>query len=313
MGKVQSEEMFCRSIWHGYLVERRYDILEEVVAENISVIGTGAHEVSRNMEEFAAAMSYESREWNVRFIIKDQWYQTTRLSDTHSLVMGEIVVREDAEDGILYDLRFRFTMVLVRQGDSWKLCHIHQSVPDCNQTADEFFPHHIVEKNERQVIYSLRHDGLTGLLNRLYLKQTVNRFIVEQPAGILLMMDIDKFKQLNDSFGHPFGDSILIALSQSLQAVFGQAVAGRIGGDEFVVYLPGIENREQAEPYLQRFREDWKERQQPLKLPQEITVSMGCSRCPEHGSNYDELWKCADQALYQAKENGGGQVWYLFY
>lgn len=305
-----SEEAFCRFIWHAYFEERRYDIIGEVVAEDVSVIGTGAHEVSRNLEEFAAAMSRESQEWNGSFIIKDEWYQTSKISDTYSMVIGEIVVREDAEDGILYDIRFRFTLLLEWDGRGWRLRHIHQSVPDANQTSDEFFPHHIVEKNEQQVIYNLRHDSMTGLLNRLYLKQKVNRFIMDQPAGVMLMMDIDKFKTMNDSYGHPFGDKVLIAFAQSLLAGFGRHVAGRIGGDEFVIYMPEIQSQEQLAPYLQEFQEDWAERQQPLKYPSEISVSMGVAFCPEHGQDYAELWKSADEALYRAKKSGLGKVCY---
>ena len=73
-------------------------------------------------------------------MIRDQWYQTTELSDSHSLVMGELVVREDSEEGILYDMCFRFTVVLEKSENGWKVVHIHQSVADPNQMSDEFPP-----------------------------------------------------------------------------------------------------------------------------------------------------------------------------
>lgn len=310
MEKTQSEELFCRYVWEQYLVERRYDILGDVIADQISVIGTGAHEVSRSAEEFAAAMMQEGQEWNGSFIIKDQWYQTTKLSDTHSLVIGEIEVREAADNSILYDIRFRFSIVLVRDGKNWKILHIHQSVPDANQASDEFFPHNIVEKNHQQVIYNLRHDVMTGLLNRLYLKQTVDRFIAENVSGVLLMIDIDKFKQMNDCFGHPFGDKVLIALSQSLKSSFVGAIVGRIGGDEFVIYLPEIQNRSALESIIQRFKTDWDERQMSLRLSYKMTVSMGVAFCPDDGVTYDTLWRCADEAVYKAKEAGTDKVCY---
>lgn len=308
MENTQTAEGFCREVWQKYLVERKYEILEELLAEDISVIGTGAHEFSRNLEAFSTAITRESHEWNGRFIIKDQWYQTNELSDTYSLVIGELVVREDAEDGILYDMRFRFTVLLRRTKTGWKVVHVHQSVPDANQTSGEFFPHHIVERNERQVIYHLRHDAMTGLLNRLYLRETVSRYTLEEPAGMLIMMDIDKFKHMNDNYGHPFGDKVLTALSQSLMAAFTKNPVGRIGGDEFVVYLPRIGTREELDPYLDAFRNDWRERQKPLKLSVEITISMGVSCFPYHGETYDALWKNADEALYRAKTSGRGLV-----
>ena len=86
-----SADDFCRFIWKSYLEERRYDLVNEFVSEKISVIGTGAHEVERNLEEFIASFTEESNSWNGRFVIRDQWYQTTELSDSHSLVMGELL------------------------------------------------------------------------------------------------------------------------------------------------------------------------------------------------------------------------------
>lgn len=309
MNKMQTAEEFCRYVWHSYLVDRRYDKLLDIMADDASVIGTGAHEISRNLEEFITMMTRESKEWNGSFLIKDQWYQTMDLSDMNSLVIGEIVVREDAEDGILYDISFRFSIVLKRWEDSWRILHVHQSVSDPSQAADEFFPHHMVEKDENQIIYNLRHDIMTGLLNRVYMKETVDRFIGKTPRGVLVMMDIDKFKNLNDSFGHPFGDKVLIAFSQSLMASFANNVVGRIGGDEFVCYLPGVETPQELEKFIHPFREDWRERQKPLGISYEITSSIGAAFCPQCGMTYEELWKCADKALYRAKVSGAGELY----
>ena len=112
MGENISANDFCRYIWKSYLEDRRYDLVNEFVSDKIRVIVTGAHEIERNLHEFIAKFTEESHEWTGHFVIRDQWYQTTELSDSHSLVMGELVVREDSEEGILYDMCFRFTVVL---------------------------------------------------------------------------------------------------------------------------------------------------------------------------------------------------------
>lgn len=302
---AKSAEDFCRFLWRSYLVERRYDILGDVVDPQISVIGTGAHEISRSLEEFGAAMERESSEWSGAFVIRDEWYQSTCVAGDVYLVMGELMAKEDAADGILYDVRFRFTLLLRRWGESWKVLHVHQSVPDPNQAQDEFFPHRMVEQNGQQVIYNLRHDTMTGLLNRLYLTETVNRYMADQPAGLLLTLDVDKFKTLNDNYGHPFGDKVLIALAQSLKSCFSAAALGRIGGDEFVVYLPGEVSAGALAAAVSAFRQDWQER---AHFPQLITVSMGAARFPQHGATYQAVWEKADKALYQAKDQGGDQL-----
>lgn len=306
-----SAEEFCRYMWKQYLVERRYDILTEMIDPELSVIGTGAHEFCRDMEAFAASMARESREWDGAFLIKNQWYQTTPLSPEFSLVIGEIVAKEDARDGILFDIRFRFSIVLRKTQGGWKLVHVHQSVPDANQAYDEFFPHRMLEKNSQQVVYNLRHDTMTGLLNRLYLKHIVDRSMETGPQGYMLMLDVDTFKQLNDTYGHPFGDRVLILLAQSLKSMFPNGAAGRIGGDEFVIYLAGEITDEQLKTLLCEFKRDWAESQRALDLPCEVTVSIGVARCPQAGVTFDAVWQRADEALYQAKNAGRNKVRYL--
>ncbi len=309
MGSEMAAEEFCRFMWEKYLVERQYDIFGEIVDERISVIGTGAHEVSRNIEEFASSMAKESGEWDGKFVIKSQWYQSTQLSDTLYLVIGEIVAKEDSEDGILFDVHFRFSVILKKNSDGWRVVHVHQSVPDPNQASDEFFPHRMLEKNSQQVIYNLRHDNMTGVLNRAYLKEIVDRTLAADPEGVMLMMDVDKFKNLNDTYGHPFGDKVLILLARSLRISFGQENIGRVGGDEFVVFIPR-KDIHSAEKLLRDFKADWEESQKCLQLPYRITVSIGAAVCPRDGRNYDDVWRSADEALYMAKNSGNDQLYY---
>lgn len=311
MDTFKTAEDFCRFIWHKYFVERRYDIIGELIDPEISVIGTGSHEISRNIDEFLMHITRESAEWNGSFIIKDQWYQTTRLSDSLYLVMGELGAKENGTDGILFDIRFRFSVILRETEEGFRIVHVHQSVPDPNQALDEFFPHRMLERNSQQIIFNLRHDTMTGLLNRLYLTETVNRYIKETPEGRMLMLDVDNFKVLNDKYGHPFGDKVLILLSRSLNFSFPNAAAGRIGGDEFVVYLPGRIKQTVLEQLLQDFKKDFSESQKSLDFTGEITVSIGVSQCPVHGNSYEAVWKKADEALYQAKRQEKNNIVYL--
>lgn len=99
---------FCKHICHKYLIDRDYSIFETTIDERFSSIGTGAHEVSRNMEEFMTSITNQEAQWTGSFVIDDEWYQETKLSDTSSMVMGEIKGQEDAQDRIIYDFDFRF-------------------------------------------------------------------------------------------------------------------------------------------------------------------------------------------------------------
>jgi diguanylate cyclase (GGDEF)-like protein/PAS domain S-box-containing protein len=155
------------------------------------------------------------------------------------------------------------------------------------------------------------HDSLTGLFNRRYMEETLKQEISRaarqnHPLGII-MIDIDHFKNFNDSFGHQAGDSLLSQLGQFLQTnIRAEDIACRYGGEEFILIMPDA----QLET-VQKRAEQVCEEVKKIKLQginQEITLSLGVAMYPQHGKNMDEVIHAADQALYQAKRNGRNQV-----
>jgi len=156
-------------------------------------------------------------------------------------------------------------------------------------------------------------DPLTDLFNRRYLQETLTRELArmireEMPLSII-MLDIDKFKNFNDTFGHATGDALLKALASLLKLLTREAdIACRYGGEEFLVVMPGstLENAtKRAEEIRQRFANT------TVSLDGNLlnaTVSLGVSCYPLHGQTNDALIKHADQALYTAKNNGRNRV-----
>lgn len=145
-------------------------------------------------------------------------------------------------------------------------------------------------------------DSLTGLYNRRYFNETIDRELSRAkrdnyPVSVLIM-DIDFFKDLNDSHGHEFGDEALRLLSSMIiDNIRAGDIAYRYGGDEFVIVLPGADieiARNRAELISQSFSK-------AIKL---ATISAGIALYPEHAENGHELIRYADQALYRAKEGG---------
>jgi diguanylate cyclase (GGDEF)-like protein/PAS domain S-box-containing protein len=162
--------------------------------------------------------------------------------------------------------------------------------------------------------YQALHDGLTGLPNRGLLHtgllEAVATALSGGPPVALLLLDLDRFKEVNDTLGHQVGDLLLQQIAQRLQgAVRADDLVARLGGDEFAVLLPGADATVAAgvaEALVQVV-------QAPLLLEgQMIAVdgSIGIAAAPEHAQDADALLRCADVAMYQAKRSGAGVAVY---
>ena len=151
-------------------------------------------------------------------------------------------------------------------------------------------------------------DALTGLPNRLMLGQHVDRAIAldAQAEFAILFLDLDRFKIINDSLGHQFGDRVLQLVAQRLQSCLRPLdVLCRLGGDEFVLYLHGCQKLH-SERVARRIQEAMREPFVLDGLGFSVQCSIGMSQYPEHGQTLDELVKQADTAMYRVKASGKG-------
>ena len=157
-------------------------------------------------------------------------------------------------------------------------------------------------------------DYLTGLFNRRYMEETLERELRraarKEFSLSIIMLDVDNFKQFNDTYGHPAGDAILRELGNLLlKHVRGEDIPSRYGGDEFVIIMPDVSRtvtNERAELICEEAK--------GLHLQFEehdlvaVSLSLGVAIFPEHGSTSAALLKAADDALYRAKREGRGRV-----
>ncbi|MBL8055069.1 MAG: diguanylate cyclase [Anaerolineales bacterium] len=156
-------------------------------------------------------------------------------------------------------------------------------------------------------------DPLTGLFNRRYLSETLERELARASrAGLplsVVLLDVDHFKRLNDTYGHKAGDLMLQALARLLQGNSRhEDIPCRYGGEEFVLVLMGAPLAAAAQR-----AEAWRQTLEALTVEHEAwglraTISLGVAAFPQHGTTTDELLKAADRALYQAKARGRNQV-----
>ena len=155
-------------------------------------------------------------------------------------------------------------------------------------------------------------DGLTGLFNRRYLEETLERELSRgkrqgNPLGVI-MLDLDHFKEYNDTYGHNAGDELLCALGQLIQdQVRREDIACRFGGEEFLLIMPGAP----LEIALERANElnlSVKQLHKNSPALKPITISAGVAIFPDHGGNGKDVIRAADAALYRAKEEGRDRV-----
>lgn len=158
-----------------------------------------------------------------------------------------------------------------------------------------------------------RTDPLTGLLNRRAFEEKIHELSLaagrEGQAFSLILLDMDGFKTVNDTYGHPVGDQVLIHTAECFQTVLRQTdSSARLGGDEFALLFPHTDFV-QAQTLAQRILQAFEEAQ--AKLPGVEpwpTFSMGLAAFPVHAADAETLLKLADQALYQSKSAGPGGI-----
>ena len=151
------------------------------------------------------------------------------------------------------------------------------------------------------------HDALTGLLNHAYAKKRILERMQNRPNGLyaLVIFDLDHFKSANDTYGHSFGDSVLIYVAEHLrQSIRGGDIAARVGGDEFLIFL---EYKDDVNAIISRIFHALCGRHGDFP----ISISMGVALTSQVFGGYDALFHAADQALYTVKRGGRGQ--FTFY
>ena len=279
-----------------------------------------ASEVMRSMSEAVAVL-----DWDYNFVAVNQAFtritgysdeevigqQLTLLdSDQHEQVMFENVRAELDRDG-----NWSGEVWKVRKDGEEILCKIDANVvPDASGQRRLYVMvlNDITEQKraEQELRYLANYDTLTSLPNRSLLSERLSRAIVrarrEDGRVAVLFIDLDRFKDINDSLGHATGDRILRAAAARVQQTVGaQHTVARLSGDEFTVVLEDIGSMQVAEDIAQRIIDAFRS---PLsfgeRLELSVSPSIGISLYPDHAQVPTDLLKHADTAMYQAKAAG---------
>ena len=292
--------------------ELRYRRLFEAARDGILILDAQTGAIT-DVNPFLIEMLGYSRE---EFVEKKLWevgaFKDIEASQEafEALQKNEYIRYEDlplrARNGRLVDVEFVSNVYLVG-GEKVIQCNI-RDITERKQTQDALLESQAFLREQ-----SVR-DHLTGLFNRRYMEETLERELLraarKQLSLGVIMLDVDNLKQFNDTWGHAAGDEILRELgSLLLRQVRGEDIACRYGGDEFILILPDVSSqvtRERAElicEYAGQFHLQFEG--QSLAA---VTLSLGVAVFPEHGTTSTAILRAVDAALYRAKREGRSRV-----
>ena len=163
------------------------------------------------------------------------------------------------------------------------------------------------KKRENHLRYLAQTDMLTGLNNRGSGEQKVKELLQQGQPGALTLIDCDRFKSINDTYGHMVGDQVLIALAEAIaKGIHKGDIALRLGGDEFAIYMLNIVDKEKAKVHIQHIFDEVNKIHIPQIYDHPIHISMGVTFFqPETPMEFDHLYQQADKAMYESKRTVG--------
>lgn len=166
-------------------------------------------------------------------------------------------------------------------------------------------------RKEKQLEEKADTDLLTGLNNKLATERKIKEFMARNPdsQSMMFILDIDNFKKINDTMGHAFGDEVLRSLGKQIGTIFRTSdIIGRAGGDEFIIFLKNMTDIESIRKEAKKVEDFFKDFKAGEYTKYSATASIGVAIFPKEGSDFESLYKAADQALYKAKKRGKNQL-----
>jgi diguanylate cyclase (GGDEF)-like protein/PAS domain S-box-containing protein len=258
---------------------------------------------------------------NKAFLDIGNWSQK-KVKDLHPL---DIVLEEDREHvmkssiAILNGETKSFYMFRAVT-NSGSLKWIMGSVAEVNMNGKPAFVGNFVDLTEERILQLAYNDTLTGLPNRKLIFDRLEQAIIAAKRRsqklAVLFLDLDSFKEVNDTYGHKVGDKLLIEVATGLKEVVqrGNDTVARIGGDEFLILFTDISDNKNVEIIIGKIFEKFSKPVSvgPFPLEIKVNISIGVSIFPDHGEDSDTLTSNADTAMYIVKKKGEKNNFHFF-
>ncbi len=253
-----------------------------------------------NFDKKINTFNERTLEYASRYVFVEDYERYVSVLNSEALLAGyyrgerteEIEYRECLKNGTIRWIQLKIEMVQYQDSEDIEIFLMYENIDD-------------KKKNEQITMQKVENDPLTGILNRFAFKDKLEQLFASSESNkrhALILLDIDNFKLLNDSFGHATGDQELVDIAKNLSRVMDKGdFVGRLGGDEFIICLNNIPNISFVEKKASQIQSLIRK-----SISREITISasLGISLYPEHGTNFNVLYHKGDDALYIAKGSG---------
>ncbi|MBO6240023.1 MAG: GGDEF domain-containing protein [Butyrivibrio sp.] len=274
-------------------IDLAHDDLEIIISTDYGItekLAKGRHNAARIVEEVTNSF-VESRSL-------DDMHEFMDLSTLNKRLLGkETITLEFLNyDHIWYRARF---IVEERDSDKNVICVIFAT-----ESIDE-------EKRTRDKLKFLAEtDQLTGINNRGSGEKKIRDLLQQNIGGLFFLFDVDKFKEVNDNYGHDVGDEVLIGIAEKMVRVFrDKDIVMRLGGDEFAAYMPGVYSREDGELIMKRLIDSIHNLNIERLSDRKIDISVGAAiYYPTDSFSFGELYKRADNSAYKSKKICGSAI-----
>ena len=280
---------------------QRYETMEKLSRE---------YPFDLDVENWVMLRSYRLMELRGDFEAKDAYYPVDEevknlyLPDQKKFLEA---MREAAGKEISGSVDTRFNVSGVGKTPKYMWFRTYyKSVPDENGKITRIVGRCFYVDTDKTLQEKVRRDSLTGLLNKIEVRREISSVLEENPEGthVLLMIDIDNFKGINDHFGHTFGDTVIVDVAKLIRGQFrANDVVGRIGGDEFLVFMKNT-MLEKAQEKVRQLVDILRKEYAGEDITYRISASIGMSVSSGEGCTFQKLFDQADAAMYEVKRNG---------
>jgi len=240
------------------------------------------------------------------------YHDLSRLPDEHPFLMTEnsqaaFVTRLETAGHTHGVMGISISELAATDEDEWLL--LQEVAADVSYMLSRIEAEQLRKESEQQMTYMALHDALTGLPNRTLLSDRLNVAVAQASRNshkiAVMMLDLDRFKNVNDSLGHSIGDELLKAVAQRLGDILRRSdTVARMGGDEFIILLPQVNQTEYAARVARKLLNSFKKPFVVEGHELRMTTSIGVALYPEAGEDAESLLRHADTAMYRAKERG---------